>query len=190
MDEAKAEFAALMAQVRAQSPGAMEELYRRFGEHVQRVVRRRLHQRLRRCYDSQDFLQSVWASFVAVAPGQYSFQSPDELINYLCQIATNKIVEAVRQKLGSTQRHDISRETSLDERNPALAKPSRDPTPSQEVMADEQWERMLQGLTGIQRQVLLLLRQGYTHREVSDRLGLHPKVIQRFLRKLNERLDS
>src|SRR5262245_48770891 len=124
MAETKAEFTTLMAQVRAQSPGAMEEVYRRFGEHVRRVVRRRLHQRLRSCYDSQDFMQSVWASFVAVPPARYTFKTPDDLVNYLCRIAANKIVEAVRQRMG-TQKHDLSREGPLNEERQEVAKASR-----------------------------------------------------------------
>jgi hypothetical protein len=35
-----------------------------------------------------------------------------------------------------------------------------------------------------------MLHQGHTYREVEEQLKIHPKMLQRFLRKLHEREDS
>ena len=66
MAAATADFARLMASARSGSRDALEDLYKQYGEHVRRIVRRRIHRRLRAQYDSLDFMQAAWASFVAV----------------------------------------------------------------------------------------------------------------------------
>ena len=43
-------------------------------------------------------------------------------------------------------------------------------------------------LTPREREVVKMLREGHTHMEIAERLGLHPKAIQRLVRKLWERL--
>ena len=59
------------------------------------------------------------------------------------------------------------------------------PTPSQVVMASERWERLLQRLPEKYRQILVLLRQGYSQQEVADALGLNIRLVHRLVRKLN-----
>ncbi len=183
--ESPTEFLELMARVRTGSQEAMAELCRRYGGHLRRVVRRKLSQRLRGQFDSMDFMQDVWASFVAVPLEQYTFDTPEELVLFLSRVASNKVVDAHRRRVGSRNR--AKQEQPLPDSQPLPT--SREPTPSQVFVADERWERLLAGLTPVQRQVVDLLRDGHTHDEISDRLGLHIKVIQRLVRKLAERLE-
>ena len=56
-------------------------------------------------------------------------------------------------------------------------------------MANEQWENLLRGLPPEYQRMLELLRQGYTHEEIAENLGIYTKVIQRFLEKLERKRD-
>jgi RNA polymerase sigma factor (sigma-70 family) len=188
MSPQEEEFRRLMARVRAGCEQAAQELFDRYSGHIARVVRRRLHGRLRTQYDSQDFLQAVWASFFAVPLDEYTFERPEDLVGFLARMACNKVIDVTRQRFG-TVKHDINRERPLGcaPDGPLEQVAARQPTPSQEVMAEERWEQLLAGLTPRFRRVLELLRNGQTHQTIAQELGLHPKVIQRFLRQLAER---
>ena len=184
--ETATEFAALMGRVRAGNEDAAREVFDRYSPHVRRVVRRRLHQRLRSQYDSNDFLQAVWASFFAVPAERYTFDYPGELVQFLAGIAANKVVDVFRQRM-HTAKYDMTRERPLAGRAGSLPAdlPARYPSPSQVFMAAERWEQLLEGQPPRCRKVLELLRLGHTHLEVAEQTGVHPKVIQRMLRKLN-----
>src|SRR5262249_48379738 len=64
---------------------------------------------------------------------------------------------------------------------------ARQPTPSQVVIAEESWERLLRNQPPMLRRGPERLRQGHSYREIADEGGLHPKPLQRFLQKLTER---
>jgi RNA polymerase sigma factor (sigma-70 family) len=194
MSSPTTEFEQLMRRVRSGCPRAAQEVFDLYSEHVRRVIRRRLHQRLRSQYDSVDFNQSVWASFFQISPEQYTFATPDDLIAFLSRLALNKVIDETRKRL-QTHKHDVSREQSLDAPPPGgpdefpADPPGHLPTPSQLAIAEEHWVQMLQGQGPRNRRVLEMLRQGHTHREIAEQVGTHPKVIQRLLKKLLQRLD-
>jgi RNA polymerase sigma factor (sigma-70 family) len=176
------DFAALMERARTGSPEAAREVFDKYSPHIARVVRRWLHQRLRPVYDSDDFLQAVWASFFAVRPEDYLFDSPDSLIAFLSQVAYNKVVEVFRTRV-QTAKRDMAREVPLDDLS--REQPVRQPTPSQEAIANERWQQMVDGLQPQARRALEMLRQGHTYQEVAGVVGLHPKALQRLLHKLD-----
>jgi RNA polymerase sigma-70 factor (ECF subfamily) len=189
MSDSPTEFERLMARVRAGDPRAAQEVYDRYSDHVRRVVRRRLHQLLRTQYDSVDFLQAVWASFFLVPPKRYAFTTPDELIAFLSQVAYHKVADVYRRRF-QTDKQDIHRERRLGgDDSRCVDLPGRGPSPSQLAIAHEHWERLLQGQPPQNRRVLEMLRQGHTHREIAEQLDLHPKVIQRLLRKLTPKVE-
>lgn len=187
MPDSLVEFETLMGQVRAGNSDALQEMCKRYGDHVLRVVRRKMHHRLRTRYDSVDFLQAVWASFIAVPPDRYTFASSQELVNYLARMACNKVVDVYREQLGP--KRDANREQPLNAFESPVAD-TRVSTPSQLAIADERWQQLLNQVPQSQRPVVEMLRQGHTYEEIAERLGLHPKTIQRLVRKLSERLES
>jgi RNA polymerase sigma-70 factor (ECF subfamily) len=190
MADAPNEFAQLMERVRAGDPRAAQEVFDSYSEAIRRVVRRHLHQRLRNQYDSIDILQTVWASFFQVPPERYTFETPEALVHFLSQMAYNKVVDVFRSRL-MTGKNNVNRQVSLNEPAGELDNvlPVRQPTPSQLAIAEEHWERIIDGQPPRVRQVLEMLRVGHTQREVADRFGLHPKTIQRLLEKLLPRVD-
>lgn len=136
------DFRRLMERVRAGCPDAAKEVCSRYGGHIRVTVRRRLHQRMRRRYDSLDFLQDVWVSFFSGPLDEYDFNDPQLLIKYLSDLAFRKVTDEYRRSFRS-KKHDVSREQSLEatgrEGGKPLDPPVRGPTPSQVAMANERW---------------------------------------------------
>jgi RNA polymerase sigma-70 factor (ECF subfamily) len=191
MSPEETEFALLMERIRAGCPQAAQEVFRRYSEHIRRIIRRHLHQRLRRQLDSTDFLQSVWKSFFQL-PEKYTFDSPEQLIAFLAAMAHNKVVDEFRRNLRS-ERHNVNRERPLpaaSDSAQAQAVPAvRQPTPSEIAIAQEHWERLLKDQPPENRQALEMLRQGYSQREIAKQLAIHPKRLQRLLQKLSHTVD-
>src|SRR5262245_43381196 len=106
------EFQELMQRLREGSDGAARELINKYGPHIKKVIRQRLHRKLRPKFDSVDFSQAVWASFFADQARLRSFDSPETLTKYLGAMARNKVVAAFRQRV-QTEKYDVDRERPL-----------------------------------------------------------------------------
>ena len=182
------EFRQLMQRVRAGCPEAARQLLDRYGRYLVRVVRRKLHSKLRSKFDSGDFVQSVWASFFALDLGNYQFDCPEALAGFLAILARNKVVEEVRHRLHTLKR-DVSREHSLygPFGREAHEVPTREPRPSEIAVAQEQWDLLLEDQPEHCQRILDLLRQGHTPGEVAQELGLNIKTVRRLVCKLARR---
>src|SRR5215203_3849633 len=138
------DFQDLLARVRQGESAATTELCRRFEPYIRAAVRRQLHPRLRTQFDSIDFVQDVWSSFLTVPAGQYTFDTPEALLGFLNRMAYNRVVEVFRQRFG-TQKHDITREQTIvaGADPPTETVAARTASPSQFAIAGEQWDRLL-----------------------------------------------
>ena len=178
------DFEVLMRRVREGSPEAAEQLVTHYGPHILRVVRRSLNTKLRAKFDSLDVQQDVWASFFA-SKRKKQFERPEALAAFLAKLAKNKVLMLVRRRC-QTQKYDINREQSLDSsggrRVAHVAAP--EPTPSQVAMAGEKWDQLVKGKPPRYQRLLLLLRQGYTQRQIADELGVDERTVRRVIRKL------
>jgi DNA-directed RNA polymerase specialized sigma24 family protein len=87
------EFRGLINRVRAGDEAAATELVRRYEAAIRRAARiAMLDRRLSRVLDSADIAQSVMASFfVRAALGQYTLETPDQLLRLLSRMARNKL---------------------------------------------------------------------------------------------------
>lgn len=187
--EEVAEFRRLLAGLKAGEAGAVDELYRQYGPYLRAAVRRRLHPRLRTRFDSIDFVQDVWVSFLAVPQDRYSFETPQALRAFLSQVAHNKVVEVFRQRFG-TQKDDVTREQRVDEvdgGHDALA--SAAPTPSQYAVAGEEWERLLSQFPAGHQEIVRRLRDGYTHEDIARMAKVSLSTVNRIVRRLKELTD-
>ncbi|MGH7173740.1 MAG: RNA polymerase sigma factor, partial [Gemmataceae bacterium] len=141
MSSTENEFERLMERVRAGDIEAGREIFERYGRAIQRVVRRRLNRRMRTEFDSLDFAQDAWASFFRLPSERCAFQTPQELMAFLIRLVENKVIDAYRQRF-ATEMHDRRKLRPLQPNVHDL--PSRQPTPSQFAIAEEEWDRMLQ----------------------------------------------
>jgi RNA polymerase sigma factor (sigma-70 family) len=185
MAESHEKFRDLMERVRQGSQEAGQELYKLYGHHILHVVRRKLHAKLRPKFDSLDFVQDVWASFFADQLRQRTFATPEELIAFLAAVAQHKVVDAFRQRM-QRQKYNLNREHSLDGSAAFHVEKltGDDPTASQLAVANEAYDNLTTGQPDRYRRIVDLLRQGHTHQEIADTVGLNEKTIRRLVDKL------
>jgi RNA polymerase sigma-70 factor (ECF subfamily) len=105
---------------------------------------------------------------------------------YLGAMARKKTGTAIRGLLAD--RRDARRTESL---TPLVESGGQVPADSSDhvesVTLTEVWELLTDGLPWIQCDILDLLSQGYTHREVAELAGVSEKTIQRLVEKVRHR---
>lgn len=181
MEEAPA-FAELVGGLRSGDPAAVDALCRQYAPFIRAAVRRQLHPRMRTRFDSLDFVQDVWASFLAIPADRYAFDTPQALSAFLMRMASNRVIEVFRQRF-ETQKDDITRELATDDTNRGkLASPA--PTASQWAIATEEWERLTSRFPAGHRVVLERLREGYTHEDVARLAAVSLSTVNRIVSRL------
>lgn len=184
MSSTRNEFELLMERFRRGDPEAGRELFERYGKAIQMVVRYRMDPRMRSQFDSLDFAQDVWASFFRDPAGNYAFQTPQELMAFLTRVVHHKMIDAYRKRCRHSKK---SGRTFLRSQSYVDKQPARQPTPSQVAIGEEEWRRLLKNQSPKIQRALEMLRDGYTRREIAEQLDLHPKKIQRLIKRLNDR---
>ena len=188
MDESN-DFPRLLAGLRAGEPAAIDEVCRRYGPFLRAAVRRQLHPKMRARFDSIDFVQDVWASFLAVPQERYSFETPQALLAFLTRVAHNKVVEKFRQRFKS-EKDNVTREQPVDEvAGGREALVSAAPTPSQHAVAGEQWERILKKFPPGHQEIVHRLREGYTHEDIARMANVSLSTVNRIVARLKSLTD-
>lgn len=186
------EFATLMQQLREGSQEAARQLLDRYGHHVIRAVRRKLHKSLRSRFDSDDFTQAVWKSFFESRDRfAIAITRPDELVAFLISVANNKVADG-RRRFMNTAAHDVKREEPPDGNREALMEqlPSRLPTPSETAVGNELWDRFQADLPIHYQQVVRMRSEGATFVEIAAAVGMDESAVRRILNRLRERFES
>jgi RNA polymerase sigma-70 factor (ECF subfamily) len=173
-----------MRQVNEGSEEAARLLFDLYGHHILHAVRRKLSRQLRSRFDSVDFVQDVWASFFADKPLPEEFENPRQLITFLTNMARNKVVDATRQRLVSEKRN-VNRECSLESKavNGEVDLIARQATPSQALMAQEEWDRLLESIPGHYREVLVKARNGLSVPKIARDLDMNPRTVRRVVHR-------
>ena len=149
------------------------------------AIRPKLPTKVRSKFDSLDVTQDVWISFFRVPPEQRAFENPEALIRFLTQLAKNKVIDAVRQRM-KTKKTNVNHERSLDGslqfiRDGLLAP---DPSPSLLMSTEEEWTAFLGRQPLVYRRIFILLRQGKERAEIARELGIHERTVRRVADKL------
>jgi RNA polymerase sigma-70 factor (ECF subfamily) len=179
--EEKRAFRNALEQVRAGSPEAVWSFIETYGPHIQRIVRRRLDQRMRSQFDSLDFVQMVWMSFFR-NPGEIrSFQQPEDLVRFLAAVARRKVIDQYRRRVVASK-CSVTREQSIQE----VPEPrdGAEMTPSRIAIAREQWELLLRRQPARDRSIAQLRFGGATYTEISQQLGIHERTARRVIDRL------
>jgi RNA polymerase sigma factor (sigma-70 family) len=185
------EFEILMQRLRRGYADAAPALLEQYGDHILRAVRRRLNRSMRGKFDSQDFVQAVWASFFQHQEQIAEFENPQALIGFLVRVASNKVVDECRKFL-TTEKYNVNRELSLESSTvrEILLHNTNQPTPSETAVAKEEWDRLLENQPSHYQRMLRLRGNGATFTEIAQQLGVDEKTVRRVIKKLSERLDS
>ena len=178
------DFRSLIRRVRDGSEEAAWALVRQYGDAIRKAVRRALHVRLRKRFDSLDFVQIVWKSFFSAADNLDRFDRPEDLVKFLTIVARNKVNFEARRL--TAERNDLRRELLSDDADlqemGELVDPQ--PAPMEVAIAREQWERMLQGQPAHYRQLMQMRMQGHTYEEIGAAFHLDKGAVCRLLHRL------
>jgi RNA polymerase sigma-70 factor (ECF subfamily) len=177
-------FRRLLSEAEGGSEEAARELYETYVQHVLRCVRHRMWRKLRTRFDSQDFVQQVWASFFDDMDRLPDFQTPEDLTNYLMAMARNKVMMAGRQ--GQSLKRDVERETRVDEESEMVGPhpAGRDPTPSAVAVYREEYDRLIDQQPPDVREIAELRMEGSTFEEIAEELELDESWARRLMRRL------
>jgi RNA polymerase sigma-70 factor (ECF subfamily) len=177
------DFRSAIERVCAGSEEAIWEFIEQYGPHIQRVVRRRLHQSLRTKFDSVDFVQMVWASLFADLKKIQKFREPDELIMYLVGMARNKVLEETRRRM-QLERHNVLKEQPLSSSDLSEAQSvQRHDTPSQHLIAKERLQKMM-STSRRDKRILELRLNGASFVDIAKAMGIHERTVRQIVGNL------
>jgi RNA polymerase sigma factor (sigma-70 family) len=177
-------FHALMLRVRAGSQEAASELCRRYDSTLRLIVRHHLAQPVRRLIDSADIVEVAWITFFGGPYRTKQFDTPAHLIAFLTSLALSALANVNRDL--RRRRRDLRRDRSLaDPQTFAIAEGMHSKSTPLDVLATrDELDKVLADLPPKVREVLCLLRDGYSLEEVSTRLGVSTKTVSRMLARL------
>lgn len=177
----------LFARAKEGDEAAWVDLVAHCYERVRRVVRRQLDPPMRTLYDSTDIANDVFASLVAESH-KFNFATIEELRAYLIHAANQKVIDEYRRQ--HRVRRDVKRRRSLDAMSGENSSPyepvGRDPTPSQQAVAEEVRELILSGQSEPDQEILRLKAEDFSNEEAARQTGTHLRKVQRLVKKVSE----
>jgi RNA polymerase sigma factor (sigma-70 family) len=171
-------------------------IWQRYFRDLLDLARKNLDKQVRRRADEEDVLQSMFQSFCArQSRGEFDLADRDELWKLMVTITLRKARNAARDH--RRDRRDIAREQTLSDTNdddgscPGWALKQMDastPSPAEAAVLNEALERRLQSLADPDlRQIALWRLEGYTNREISDRLECTERSVERKLERIRSK---
>ncbi|MFC1793418.1 RNA polymerase sigma factor [Planctomycetota bacterium] len=168
---------------------ALNQLCCVYGERVRRIIRFRLHRKLRSKLDSVDVVQDV----LLLAMGglkDFTYRSEGDFLRWLSRIAENKIRDIFDEF--HTEKRDIRKEIPFKEHRrstggtmSAALGPMRVPTPSVIMCKKEALDRLEKALDELKpeyKEVVVLKRiEGLSYDEIGERIGKSAKAVSMLL---------
>lgn len=177
-------FAELIAAAATDSDDAISELICRYAPRIRDIARRGLGPELRQRIDSRDIVQGVWASFVAGGTPWREFESEDHFIRFMSVIARRHLVNAYDRWIAAARRTAL-RQVELDAADSHdLAVP--EPSPSQQLLADDCLDNVLEGQPANYRRIARLRAAGFKQVEIAAKLKITERTVRRVLRQLEK----
>jgi RNA polymerase sigma factor (sigma-70 family) len=167
---------------------AAQQIWERYFRALLELARNNLDRRVRRRVDEEDVLQSMYKSFcLRLQRGEYDLANRDALWKLLVTITLNKTRNAAKNH--GRKRRDIGREQAMpggDEADSARwaleQMEAAGPSPAEAVVLNEALQRRLEALADADLEQIALRRlEGYTNREIADKLGCVERTVERKL---------
>jgi RNA polymerase sigma-70 factor, ECF subfamily len=183
-------FAEFVDRLQNRDDAAAQELFGRFAQQLIALALRHINAGLRHKVDPEDIAQSVFKSFFQ-RYGDKEFEAINwnSLWGLLALITVRKCAERVAYH--RAERRDAGREVAAprEEAAPWAEPLGREPTPLEAAVLSETVEQLLAGLDDDERPILELSLEGYTTREISERLGRAERTVRRLRENVRRRLE-
>jgi RNA polymerase sigma factor (sigma-70 family) len=171
-------------------------IWQRYFRELLNLARRNLDRRARHRADEEDVLQSMFHSFcVRQARGDYHLANRDGLWRLLVTITLRKARNA--SKAQRREMRDLAREQpvaaavafdSVSESWELEQMDAAGPSPAEAALLNEALERRLQSLGNAElRQIALWRLEGYSNREIAERLGCTERSVERKLERIRSK---
>ena len=184
-------FAEFMVRLHSGDDAAAQELFRRFTHQLIALALRHIGTGLRHKVDPEDIVQSAFKSFFfRYGAGNLDVANWNSLWGLLTLIAVRKCAERVAYH--TAERRDAAREVAppRGDEAAAFAVPiGREPTPLEAAMLSETVDQLFASLDEEERPILELSLQGYTTREIGDRLGRAERTVRLLREGIRHRLE-
>jgi RNA polymerase sigma-70 factor (ECF subfamily) len=187
----KDSFADFLTRLQARDDTAARELFERFAHQLIELARRRCAPAFKDKVDPEDIVQSAYKSFFArYGANNLDLANWNSLWGLLTVITLRKCSE--RAAYYRAQCRDVSREVSASpgsDPGPRLEGLDREPTPFEAAVLEETVQQLLASLDADERPILELSLQGYSTREISERLGRVERTVRRVRERVRQRLE-
>jgi RNA polymerase sigma factor (sigma-70 family) len=142
---------------------------------------------MRSKFDSQDFVQMVWASVFRNPHEICSLEGPSDLIRYLAALGRRKVIAEYRRRIQRNTKYNLTREQSLDDSELAEHPVDKgEVTPSELAIAREQWEAFLSKQPVRDRSIVQMRIRGATFLEISQQLGINERTARKVISRLTQ----
>jgi RNA polymerase sigma factor (sigma-70 family) len=166
---------------------AADELYRRYGEQLLRLVGNHLSARHGAQFDAEDVLQTTFRTlFRRTKRGEFQFDQDSDVYKLLVTIALNKLRRRVRAL--DTQKRNIRSEVPVNE-SMAVGF-ANGPTLQEAAEFAELLENITSFLTEDQRTLLRLRLEGYDQNEIAEKLGVTDRTVRRQWERIRQTVAS
>jgi RNA polymerase sigma-70 factor, ECF subfamily len=184
-------FAEFLGRLQGRDDAAAQELFERFTHQLIALALRHLDSGLRQKVDPEDVVQSAYKSFfLRYGAGNLNVVNWNSLWGLLTLITVRKCAE--RAAYHRAERRDAAREVAPprgDDATPWQEPFGREPTPVEAAVLSETVEQLLAGLDVEERPILELSLQGYTTREIGERLGRAERTVRLLREGVRHRLE-
>lgn len=172
---------------------AAKQIWDRYFRDLLDIARSHLGQRVRGREDEEDVLQSMFKSFcLRQARGDFDLAGRDQLWGLMVQITLCKARNVANRH--HSGKRDVSREQvpsgdkDADEAWVLEVMDASVPTPAEAALLSEALEQRLQALDEPElRQIALEKLEGWTNREIADRLKYTERTVERKLGRIRAR---
>src|SRR5262245_13635896 len=184
-------FAEFLARLQARDDTAARELFERFAGQLIALARRRFPTGLQHKVDHGEAVQWAYKSFFhRYGEEKFAIGGWSSLWGLLTVITVRKCAQRVAYYRAECR--DPAREASgppWQEGAAWLDPLGREPTPLEAAELTETVERLFAGMEAEDRPVLELSLQGYTTREICERLGRAERTVRLLREGVRERLE-
>jgi len=172
-------------------------IWERYFRDLLELARSNLNRRIRRREDEEDVLQSMYKSFcLRQQRGEFDLAGRDALWKLLVTITLRKARNAAKKQL--RDKRDIAREQTIADSDESESAhwaleqmDAASPSPAEAAVLNEALERRLEALADPElRQIALWRLEGYTNREIADRLDCTERSIERRLERIRSKWTS
>jgi RNA polymerase sigma-70 factor (ECF subfamily) len=187
----KDSFAEFLARLQARDDTAARELFERFAGQLIALARGRLAAGMRHKVDPESVVQSAYKSFFhRYGEKPFELGGWDSLWGLLAVITLRKCAQ--RARYYKAECRDPARESAPppDATGALWLEPlGREPTPLEAAELAETVEQLFAAMSEEDRPVLELSLQGYTTREISERLGRAERTVRLLREGMRKRLE-